>query len=106
MPVYAGTCQGHVPVCVERVCESVSVLCPPARPRGSGDRGVEKENKKHSKGQHALVPRLRTARSTAGTCENLLRERACPGGVLATKVRYFGVKYAKVLPGADGHLTC
>ena len=28
------------------------------------------------------------------------------GGVLATKVGYFGVKSAKVLLGADGHLTC
>ena len=92
-------------MCVERVCESVSVLCPPARPRGSGDRGVEKENKKQQLKGSARA-RLRTARSTAGTCENVLRERACPGGVLATKVRYFGVKSDKVLPGADGHLTC
>ena len=28
------------------------------------------------------------------------------GGVVATKVAYFGVKSAKVLPGADGHQTC
>ena len=26
--------------------------------------------------------------------------------LLATKVGYFGVKSAKVLPGADGHLIC
>ena len=61
MPVYAGTCQGHVPVCVEqRVCESVSVLCPPARPRGSGDRGVEKENKKQQLKESARARLHRT----------------------------------------------
>ena len=28
------------------------------------------------------------------------------GGVVDTKVGYFGVKLTKVLPGADGHQTC
>ena len=35
----------------------------------------------------------------------LLKSGTHPG-VLATKVRYFGVKSTKVLPGADGHQTC
>ena len=35
-----------------------------------------------------------------------LQQRINHPGVLATKVGYFGVKSAKVPPGADGHLSC
>ena len=48
--------------------------------------------------------RAEVAREVAGTIVAV--KMAVHPGVVATKVRYFGVKSTKVLPGADGHQTC
>ena len=58
---------------------------------------------------------LRARRSSAGLAEllilfliveSLVEMNFNHGGELVTKVGYFGVKSAKVPPGADGYLIC
>ena len=57
-------------------------------------------------GSDAVTPGTSQPKDRKVMPHTLERDLLTHGGELVTKVGYFGVKSAKVPPGADGHLIC